>query len=296
MELIYALVTVTAWGTWIGVSNTSTEGRNEVKILYVTAGNVIFAGGAVLLQPNTKSITLTWTNFCAPMLGGAVWAAGSLCAFLATTRIGLARAAGIWTPLNIGMGFVWGVLLFGEFAHATASGLILLSVSLVLIIGGLLLVIKAKPGVGTLSWQHLPGGLVAAVLAGVLWGSYFIPAQAAKTSAWSANFPLSLGMLAGGITLVLVRRQKPALPKLRDYLILPACGALWGIGNLSALLMVELIGTGKGFTLAQLSLLVNALVGIYFFRDPKPHSRAAAITVTGILIAGIGGVLLGNLK
>jgi glucose uptake protein len=296
LELTYALITITAWGTWIGLSYTAKESRNEVKTFYVTIGNLIFAGCAVLTQPATKAVVLSWTGFWAPLVGGVLWAAGSLFGFLGTSRIGLARAAGIWTPLNIGMGFVWGVLLFGEFAHAGAGGLALLGVSLALIIVGLLLISRARYEAGVLPRRRLLGGLAAAALTGVLWGSYFVPAQAAKTSAWSANFPLALGMLIGGTILTLVRRQKPTLPRSRDYLILPACGAVWGIGNLAMLLMVGLIGTAKGFTIAQLSLPVNALVGIYFFHEPKPRSRAATITLTGIAIAGIGGVLLGNLR
>src|SRR5256885_6513141 len=152
--------------------------------------------------------------------------------------------------------------------------LLLLGGSLALIIAGLLLIIGAKRDAATVV---RPGrvGLLAATLTGVLWGSYFVPAQAANTSAWSANFPLAVGMLIGGMILVLARRHKPVLPRPRDYLVLGASGALWGVGNLGMLLMVEAIGTGRGFTIAQLCLLVNALVGIYILHDPKPRSRAA---------------------
>jgi glucose uptake protein len=62
------------------------------------------------------------------------------------------------------------------------------------------------------------------------------------------------------------------------------------------LTLVEGIGTGKGFTIAQLSLVVNALVGILVFRNPPPRSRAAAVTLVGIMLALIGGILLGQLK
>jgi glucose uptake protein len=58
----------------------------------------------------------------------------------------------------------------------------------------------------------------------------------------------------------------------------------------------EAIGTGKGFTIAQLGLVVNALVGIFVLKDPKPATRAASITLAGVILAMLGGIILGNLK
>jgi glucose uptake protein len=60
--------------------------------------------------------------------------------------------------------------------------------------------------------------------------------------------------------------------------------------------LVNAVGTGRGFTIAQLSLPVNALLGIYLFRNPAPRTRAAWVTQTGVLCAGAGGVFLGTLR
>jgi glucose uptake protein len=55
------------------------------------------------------------------------------------------------------------------------------------------------------------------------------------------------------------------------------------------------VGTGVGFTIAQLSLLVNVSVGIFVFKVPKPGSHAARVALVGILLAGVGGIVIGNL-
>jgi glucose uptake protein len=73
-------------------------------------------------------------------------------------------------------------------------------------------------------------------------------------------------------------------------------GLLFGIGNLALLGLVTRVGTGVGFTIAQLSLLVNASIGVWLFKVPRPGSRAARIVLAGILIAGIGGVLVGTAR
>jgi glucose uptake protein len=56
------------------------------------------------------------------------------------------------------------------------------------------------------------------------------------------------------------------------------------------------VGTGVGFTIAQLSLLVNASVGIWIFKRPQPGTRAARTALTGILIAGVGGCIIGAMR
>jgi glucose uptake protein len=139
-------------------------------------------------------------------------------------------------------------------------------------------------------------GLVGAIGAGLLWGSYFVPIQLAETSLWTANLSLAAGMTVGGSALVVITGGRLRLDRARGYAALAAAGGLWGLGNIGMLLLVEQIGTGKGFAIAQLSLVVNAVVGIVAFRDPRPRSRAAAVTFMGIALAVVGGVLLGQLK
>lgn len=286
--LVYALITVVSWGTWIGVASWARVRTDELRTCYVTLGNLVFAS-AVLLVRGEASL-LSWAVFWPSFLGGIVWTVGNYCAFVSASNIGIARAAGTWTPLNIAMGFVWGVVLFGE----STTQLGWLGVALALVVVGLLLIVFAK-GIERQRTAALTG-FAAAVGAGVFWGSYFLPIQLAAASPWVGNFPLAVGMATGGVLLLAFKRTPPKLEAGRDYGVLAAAGVLWGIGNLGMLLLVEKIGTGRGFTIAQLSLLVNALVGVLLFRDPPPRSRAAFLTLCGVLVAGAGGVLLGNLN
>ena len=134
-----------------------------------------------------------------------------------------------------------------------------------------------------------------AAAAGLLWGSYFVPAQSAGVTAQVSNFPLAVGMLAGGLALVLTGDEPVRLPAAGATANL-AAGFLFGIGNLALLGLVARVGTGVGFTIAQLSLLVNASIGIWLFKVPPPGSRAAKLATAGILIAGTGGALIGALR
>ena len=56
------------------------------------------------------------------------------------------------------------------------------------------------------------------------------------------------------------------------------------------------MGTGTGFTIAQLSLLVNASIGIWVFHVPGPGTRQARKVLAGIVIAGIGGCVIAAMR
>jgi glucose uptake protein len=245
-----------------------------------------------------------------------VWIGGNYFAFRATESVGLARASGSWTPLNIIVAFVWGALLFGEFSSFTSANFAVLGTGLVLILAGILFIVgsqNAQGGGTTAAEMHaggarspdkssVPGtarsyrrGYLFAAAAGVLWGSYFVPAQWAKVPAQLGNFPLALGILAAG-TLLVTTAGGPARLSPRVTAIQISAGVLFGIGNLALLGLVARVGTGVGFTIAQLSLLVNASVGIFVFKVPKPGSKAARVVIVGISLAGVGGILIGSLR
>jgi glucose uptake protein len=222
--------------------------------------------------------------------------------------------------------------MFGELDGLSGVRFAVLGGALVLVVAGVLVIVRAQdarpaggppPGAGLAAGRQRPRvttsvttaptgpaaaplpvsrgagqqrrGLLWAAAAGVLWGSYFVPAQSAGVTAQVSNFPLAVGMLAGGLALALTGDGPVRLPAAGATANL-AAGFLFGIGNLALLGLVARVGTGVGFTIAQLSLLVNASIGIWLFKVPPPGSRAARLATAGILIAGTGGALIGALR
>ena len=339
---LLSLITVVSWGTWIPLAQAAPGVPQRTRILYVTLGNVMFAGAALVIAGG--HLAWGWRSFWLPVAGGVVWTSGNYSAFRASEAIGLARAAGSWTPLNIIVAFVWGAALFGELDGLSGARFAVLGGGLVLVVAGVLVIVRSQdarpadtpppgaplaagrqrsrvttsvttaptgpaatavptgpsvPAVVPLPVSHGAGqhrgGLLWAAAAGVLWGSYFVPAQSAGVTAQVSNFPLAVGMLAGGLALVLTGDEPVRLPAAGATANL-AAGFLFGIGNLALLGLVSRVGTGVGFTIGQLSLLVNASIGIWLLKVPPPGSRAAKLAMAGILIAGTGGALIGALR
>src|ERR1019366_6292486 len=261
MTALLALITVTTWGVWIPLAQIVPSISQHTRTFYVTVGNLAFATCALLIGGG--HLDFGWRTFWLPLAGGVVWTAGNFSAFRATESIGLARAAGTWTPLNIIVAFIWGALLFGELDDFSTAHFAFLAAALMLILIGMLLIVGS---------QSTPAA-----------NTPDPPVQAAPDS--PASDP----------ALALSRRELTRL-SLRMTSLQITAGVLFGIGNLALLGLIPRVGTGVGFTIAQLSLLVNASVGIWIFKRPQPGTRAARTALTGILIAGVGGCIIGAMR
>ena len=291
----YTVITLLGWGTWLAPSQKVSFPNQEIKTLYVVLTNLGIA--ALLAFWRGGSGDVGAGSFWLTVLGGIIWAAGGWCAFTGTNKLGIAKAFGIWAPLNIIVSLIWGALLFHEFINISASSILLLLIAILAILAGVLLIIFAK-GIGdpasSVSAARL--GIVGAIGAGIFWGSYFIPVKYSGVSPWEGAFPLAIGMTVGGVILATLSRQSWKLNAPGDYARASLTGALWSLGNYGALLLVDAIGAGKGFTIAQISLVVNALIGIYGLHEPSPGTRVANWTLIGCALATVGGILLGNLR
>jgi glucose uptake protein GlcU len=309
VTVLLAVITVAALGIWIPLAQLLPGTPERSRIVYVAIGNVVFVGIALLVSG--ASLVLSWRGFWLPLIGGVVWAGGNYCVLKASQTIGLARAAGTWTPLNIVVAFAWGALLFGELDGFSGARFAVLGVAFLVVVAGVLLIASSRgaptggpnsssPRSAVAAGSGRPGGsaragLLWAVGAGVLWGSYFVPAQWAAVPAQVSDFPLALGILGAALALALPAGE-PVKLGVRATSALLGAGVLFGIGNLALLGLVARVGTGTGFTIAQLSLVVNAGVGVWVFRVPEPGTRQAHKVLAGIVLAGIGGCAIAALR
>jgi glucose uptake protein len=294
LGFIYALITVLAWGTWLAPSQNIPFINQQIKTFYVAIANLALALFVTLI---VQGGMLSINNFWPPFVGGLIWSVSSLCAFTATNKIGMARAFGVWAPINIIVSIIWGAVLFNEFPTTSPLSLPLLLFALAIIIAGVLMIIFAKGGGEKIQNKRTTViGFLAAFGAGILWGTYYIPLKMSGDSMWTAAFPLAIGIFISSSLLALFARQPARLETTQQYLRTGATGLLWGIGNYGMLLLVNELGAGRGFTISQLSVVVNALIGIYLFKDPQPKTKAAAFTLAGCVLATVGGIFLGNLK
>lgn len=298
--IVYAVVCVMAWGSWLVPSEKVKFPNEQAKTFFVALATTVIAFLVVLGRGELGQLStgVAWV----PVMGGLIWAVSAYCAFVGCNHIGIAKAFGIWAPLNIIVSFVWSLTLFGQFRDSSVMAWIVGLVSLVLMVAGVLMIIGTGSGEGGDAGKSKVKGLLGAVGAGVLWGTFYIPAayvsetstELARISPWASALPLAVGMLIGTTVMVATTRAAPKLGTPVEYVKAMGSGGLWCLGFFGMLLMVAAIGPGPGYTLASLCVAVNALWGVFYFKDPAPKTKAANLTLLGVLIATLAGTVLGN--
>ncbi len=289
-----ALVTVLCWGLWLFPLQALSRRDQNLETFHVTLANLAVALG---LAGWSGQAWPSWNVAVAAILGGGAWAIAGTFAFLATRQLGPARAMGIWSPLNVVISLVWGWLFFHEWRQADPCVYAGGALALLLLLGGILaVVLKGAASQPAGSPSGLPmTGVGAAIVTGILWGSYFLPVRFAGADFWVAALPMAAGMVIGSALLVARGRGLCKFPRPRDHARCLLSGLLWSGGNYGSLLLMQHVGTGRGFAIAQLCLVVNALAGIFVLGTPPARSAAARWTLAGCAAATCGGILLGLL-
>ncbi len=305
LGIFYAVMTVMAWGTWLVPSQKVKFANEQVKIFYVALATCLIAAAIVSIRGELGQLASggAWI----PVVGGLIWAVSAYCAFVACKHIGIAKAFGIWAPLNIIVSFIWGLTLFGQFRDSSLLiGLVAIQAIALVIFGILMIIFSGDSGGGDQDREGKSAmrGLLGAIGAGVLWGTFYIPAAylsrtiegVSEISPWASGLPLAVGMVIGTTVLVALTGKAPKMESKLDYVRVFSSGGLWAIGFFGMLLTVKAIGPGPGYTIASLCVVVNALWGVFYFKDPAPKSRAAMLTFIGVTIATLAGLVLGNLE
>lgn len=298
LGVVYALIAVLGWGMWLVPSQNVAMANQLVRTFYVTLA-VLLLSIVVACVVGFEGLTLSVFGFL--FVGGVIWTLSGWAAFAAADRLGLAKAYGIWAPLNIVVALVWGFVLFAEFRGLSLGTYLFALFALLTIVAGILMIIFAGGERGAESGGRAVFiGYVCAAVAGVGWASYFIPIQLKVANVpgftmWLGTFPLAVGMFTASVVLVLLTRSSIRLSSTEAFVRVLGSGVIWTTGNYGALAMMGILGTGKGFTIAQLAVAVNALVSIYMLKEPQPKSRAARITLVGVLVAMAGALMLGSI-
>jgi len=206
LGIFYAVMTVMAWGTWLVPSQKVKFANEQVKIFYVALATCLIAVATVSIRGELGQ--LASSGAWLPLIGGLIWAVSAYCAFVACKHIGIAKAFGIWAPLNIIVSFIWGLALFGQFRDSSLLiGLVAIQAIALVILGILMIIFSGDSGSEQVDREgkSTVRGLLGAIGAGVLWGTFYIPAAylsrniegVSEISAWASGLPLAVGMVIG---------------------------------------------------------------------------------------------------
>jgi glucose uptake protein GlcU len=295
-------------GAWLGAAEAPT------KLVSLGLSPVVISLGMVIgvfLARWTLPALIQGTSYVAAdlrqaphlivwaVLAGCLWAVANTLAIFAVRDVGLSIAFPLWNSNSL-LGIFWGIVFFQELRGADWrrwTG----------VIGGALLMFAGATALAVASAAQVPArdaarGVAAALFAGVLWGTMYIPYRKAYLTGMS---PLSfitfftvgeLGMMtvlaltySGGLTPLWTQ-----LAGARHVLFwLLAGGFVWVVGDLFQQYAVKYAGITRGIPLSNTNQLWGLLWGILVFGELRgaPHSVLAQV-IGGSIVMAVGAGLI----
>ena len=233
------------------------------------------------------------------VLAGCLWAVANTLAIFAVRDVGLSIAFPLWNSNSL-LGIFWGIVFFQELRGADRRRWLG-------VIGGALLMFAGATALAVASAAQVPArdaarGVAAALFAGVLWGTMYIPYRKAYLTGMS---PLSfitfftVGELAmmGALALTYSGGLTPLWSQLagaRHVLFwLLAGGFVWVVGDLFQQYAVKYAGITRGIPLSNTNQLWGLLWGILVFGELRGASQPVlAQVIGGSIVMAIGAGLI----
>ena len=232
------------------------------------------------------------------LLAGALWAVANTLTIFAIRDIGLSIAFPLWNSNSL-LGIFWGFLFFNELRQAgwrRWAGV--LGGTAVMCIGAAVLAIASA---GQSASGHSLNGVWAALGAGVLWGTMYIPYRKAYLTGMN---PMSfvtfftfgeLGMM-GALAFAYIGAAPlwHALVQARGVMFwLMLGGFIWVIGDLFQQYAAKYVGISRGIPLSNTNQLWGLLWGILVFGELHGKSSATYAQVIGgslLMMLGVAAI------
>jgi drug/metabolite transporter (DMT)-like permease len=250
-----------------------------------TLPTVLRGTGYVFHDLRARAHLVIWA-----ILAGALWAVANTLTVFAIRDVGLSVAFPLWN-INSLVGLFWGWFLFNELRGAGAGqAMKVLGGACAIVLGACLLAYASgQHGMG--APHRAAAGILAALGAGLLWGTMYIPYRKAYISGMN---PLSfvtvftVGELFTMSALALVFRGGFApliqeLARARPALFwLFMGGFCWVLGDLFQQYAAKYIGIGRGIPLSNTNQLWGLAWGALVFGELNGKGEATQ----GLIIAG----------
>jgi glucose uptake protein GlcU len=233
------------------------------------------------------------------LLAGCLWAVANTLTIYAIRDIGLSIAFPLWNSNSL-LGILWGFLFFNELRQAGGRRFAgVLGGALVMCAGATMLAI-ASSGQSPAA-AHSLNGVWAALGAGILWGTMYIPYRKAYLTGMN---PLSfvtffsfgeLGMMSilsvSSLGLAPLWHELLSARGVIFWLMLG--GFVWVIGDIFQQYAAKYVGISRGIPLSNSNQLWGLLWGIFVFGELHGRSSSIYLEVIGgslLMMLGVAAI------
>jgi glucose uptake protein GlcU len=296
-----------AAGAWLGAAEAPTKlvtlGLSPVLISFIMVMGVFLARWSLpaLLQ-GTSAIRfdikqaphlIIWA-----IIAGALWSVANTLTVFAIRDIGLSIAFPLWNSNSL-LGVLWGVLLFRELHGATRGRWLG-------VIGGTLAMIAGATVLALASASQTPAhdaarGIIAALTAGLLWGTMYIPYRKAYLTGMSPLSFITFFSIGEVITMLVlalwfshgVSGLVADLSQARGVIFwIMLGGFVWVIGDLFQQYAAKYIGISRGIPLSNTNQLWGLLWGVLVFGELSGSGAVLQRVIGGSLVMALGAAAI----
>ncbi len=297
-------------GAWLGAAEAPTKlvkiGISPVVISLVMVLGVFLSRWSVpALLRGTGQMRTDFRN--APhlvvwgILAGCLWAVANTMTIFAIRDIGLSIAFPLWNTNSL-IGMLWGYLLFNELRGAGPLRWIGITVgALLMFAGALLLAIASFSQATAVDWIQ---GIAAALAAGVLWGTMYIPYRKAYLSGMNPLSFVAFFTIGEVVMMLLLSTvySGGAVPLWREITAakgvlfwLMLGGFVWVVGDIFQQYAAKYVGISRGIPLSNTNQLWGLAWGMLVFGEL--HGRGISLymqVIAGSLIMAVGAALIAS--
>jgi drug/metabolite transporter (DMT)-like permease len=299
-------------GAWLGAAEAPTKlvavGISPVVIsLLMVAGVFLARWSLPALVRGTGQIG--WDFRQAPhlvvwgVLAGCLWAVANTLTIFAIRDVGLSIAFPLWN-MNSLIGIFWGVTLFNELHNAGPIRWLSVLGGAVLMFFGACVLAFASSSQATP--EHAARGIIAALAAGVLWGTMYVPYRKAYLTGMNPLSFVAFFTIGELVTMGVlgITYSGGAAPLLRELLKakqvlfwLLLGGFVWVIGDVLQQYATKYVGISRGIPLSNTNQLWGLAWGILVFGELHGRGISLYAQVIGgslLMAAGAGAIALSS--
>jgi drug/metabolite transporter (DMT)-like permease len=232
------------------------------------------------------------------ILAGCMWAVANTLTIYAIRNVGLSIAFPLWNTNSL-LGIFWGFLLFNELHYAGwRRWLGVIGGAVCMFAGAALLAVAS-------SHQTAPEkaglGIAAALGAGILWGTMYIPYRKAYLTGVNPLSFITFFTVGELVTMtVLAISYRGAAPLWNELVSartvlfwLMLGGFVWVVGDLFQQYATKYVGISRGIPLSNTNQLWGLLWGILVFHELAGASRAVYMQVScGSILMALGALAI----
>jgi len=295
---VLGVVCALAAATWLAGAEAPTKlvttGLSPFVISFAMVGGVFVARwtlptilkgtGYVFTDLRQKSHLILWA-----ILSGSLWAVGNTLTVFAVRDVGLSIAFPLWN-VNSLVGLFWGWFFFRELRGAGMGNWLKVVGGAVAILAGAVVLAYASSHESTASPHRAFAGIAAAMGAGLMFGTMYIPYRKAYLSGMNpvsfvTIFTVGEVITMSTLTIVFSGGVGPVLQQVgqaRPVLFwLFLGGFCWVVGDLFQNYAAKYIGIGRGIPLSNTNQLWGLAWGALVFSEFAASGGATVWMVVG---------------